>query len=227
MARASGRWPAKAALRVLRAHGGPAPSAAPTDPWSQVLWENVAYLADDTRRLDAFRALKRSVGTSPAAIAAAPQRALTSVSKRGILASANAQKIRECAQIMIEEFGGRPGALAALPPEELRKALRRFPRIGAPAADRILLVSGKARVLSLDSNGLRVALRLGFGVEDDTYAKAYAAAVAALELELTGAGALIEAHDLLRRHGKQVCKRTSPRCGECPLAPRCPSAFKA
>lgn len=224
MPRKAGRWPIGQALRELKAHYGTPKRAGPRDPWEQVLWENVAYMADDVRRADAFRALKRTVGTSPAAVAKAPSAALTAVSKRGILASQNASKIRACAQIMVEDFGGRPSALAALPVDELRKALLKFPRVGAPAADRILLFCGKAPVLSLDSNGLRVALRLGFGREEKSYAKSYASAVEELGRALSGVDALTRAHQLLRRHGQELCTHKDPRCPECPLAARCPSA---
>jgi endonuclease III len=32
------------------------------------------------------------------------------------------------------------------------------------------------------------------------------------------------AHLLLKRHGQELCRRTRPRCAECPLAAGCPAA---
>ena len=34
-------------------------------PWEIILWENVAYLADDDRRQLAFQTLKKRIGTDP------------------------------------------------------------------------------------------------------------------------------------------------------------------
>ena len=35
---------------------------------------------------------------------------------------------------------------------------------------------------------------------------------------------LITAHQLLRRHGRELCRRAAPLCASCPLQERCPSA---
>ncbi len=49
---------------LARQHGHP-PAAFPTRAFELVLWENVAYLANDAKRREAFDTLKRSVGTKP------------------------------------------------------------------------------------------------------------------------------------------------------------------
>jgi hypothetical protein len=97
------------AVRVLRRHHGP-PQPPPTaDPFELVLWENVAYLASPERRREAFAALRREVGTTPARILAAADEALESIAARGILPKAFAGKLRACAQIALEHHGGDPG----------------------------------------------------------------------------------------------------------------------
>jgi hypothetical protein len=72
--------------RVLDAleklHGAPAPPPT-TDPLELVLWENVAYLADDQRREDAFRALKKRVGTRPEQILSARGDVLLEIARAG------------------------------------------------------------------------------------------------------------------------------------------------
>lgn len=52
--------------KLKRYYGDP-PKPFPTDPFQQVLWVNVAYLADDTRRPPAVARprLQRTAGTSP------------------------------------------------------------------------------------------------------------------------------------------------------------------
>ena len=112
--------------------------------------------------------------------------------------------------------------LLKLPLDDAKKALRKFPSIGEPGAEKILLFAGSHPVLALDSNGLRVLLRLGFGREDKNYAKSYRSAqkAAAPGLPLDVAW-LTETHQILRRHGKELCKTNHPRCEACPLKKEC------
>lgn len=52
-------------IRALGRHYGPIRSLAPKDPFQLLLWEYVAYLADDPSRAAAFAELKKSVGVRP------------------------------------------------------------------------------------------------------------------------------------------------------------------
>src|SRR6188474_3641972 len=95
-----------AAVAALgRLHG--APADPPTgDPLELVLFENVAYLAPPERRREAFEELRRDVGTTPGALLAARPGELERVAARGILKGTSAEKLRECARIAVEAFGG-------------------------------------------------------------------------------------------------------------------------
>jgi endonuclease III len=107
------------------------------------------------------------------------------------------------------------------------KALRLFPGIGEPAAEKILLFTRAQPVLALDSNGLRALRRLGYGEEKKNYAATYASVRDAFAPSLPGRyDTLIEAHQLLRRLGRELCKVSAPRCGSCPLAGVCPHALR-
>jgi endonuclease III len=187
-----------------------------------VLWENVAYLADDHRRLNAFQTLKKRIGTEPGQILAASDEALFEVTRHGILADQFAQKLRLCAQIALEEFDGDLRPVLKLPLPKAKKALQKFPGIGEPGAEKILLFSRSYPVLALDSNGLRVLLRLGFGEEKKSYSTTYRlvqkAALEGLDKDFSW---LVQAHLLLRHHGQELCKRTKPECKKCPIAPDC------
>ena len=91
-----------------------------------------------------------------------------------------------------------------------------------PGAEKILLFTETHPVLALESNGLRVLLRFGFGEEQKDYAASYRSARAALEGQLPNdCKKLIRAHQLLRLHGKELCKRAQPICEACPLRTRC------
>jgi endonuclease-3 len=207
------------ALRTL--YGKPKPPFV-TDPFEQIVFENVAYLANDARREEAFRSLREKTGLRPERILAAPRAALHAAGASGILPANTVKKLREIAAIAIEDFSGDVGAVLRLPPREALKALKKFPSIGDPGAERILLLAGALPVLALDSNGLRVLLRLGFGKQDKSYAKSYRAAQAAAQEELPkDCGVLIEAYQLLRRHGQELCKTSRPRCEVCPVRAQC------
>ncbi|MGZ5380951.1 MAG: hypothetical protein ACXWFQ_03765, partial [Thermoanaerobaculia bacterium] len=91
-----------------------------------------------------------------------------------------------------------------------------------PGADKLLLAAGSAVTLAPDSNGLRVLVRLGYATEDANYAKTYRAVAEAVAPELPDDTAwLVAAHQLLRRHGRETCRRSEPRCEICPLAKGC------
>ncbi len=99
--------------------------------------------------------------------------------------------------------------------------MRKFPSIGRPAADRIALLAGWRLAASVDSNSLRVLTRVGYVDEARSYRPTYASAVRVLVRSFRGRRALVRAYELLRRHGKGLCRRTMPRCELCPLRPSC------
>ena len=207
---------------------GPAAPPEVTDPFALILRENVAYLASDAKRAAAWDALRKRVGTTPKAILAAPRMELTAIARAGILAADRVEKIREAARIALEEFGGNLSRALDRTPAKAAKALERFPSIGGPGAEKILLFSRREKVLALDSNGLRVLLRLGYGREDKNYAASYRSVREATRSEWKNDfDWLVAAHQLLRRHGKTLCKAARPRCEACPVRKDCAHASRA
>jgi endonuclease-3 len=212
-----------AQLRIK--YGDPTPLPT-TDPFELVLWENVAYLVDDDRRATAFDRLRRMVGTRPEQILAAPLEQLVDVAREGIMPEHQAEKLRQAAALTLTAFGGELDALRRMPLAAAKQALQKFPSIGEPGAEKILLFARIHPVLALDSNGLRALVRLGFAAEGATYAGTYRAAREALAGQLPADDApdyhwLIAAHQLLRRHGQDLCRRAQPLCPACPLVEEC------
>lgn len=211
-----------AVLTRLEQHFG---SPEPFDlvgPFEMVLWENVAYLASDPRRSDAFARLRKLVGTRPEDILGAPTRQLESIGSAGILPRVSARKMVSAATIAQEMFGGDLSAALHGTAEEGTKALRRFPGIGVPAAEKILLFTRSHPILALDSNGLRVLCRLGYTESQRSYAATYRAAQRAGNRQLgSDYDTLIKAYHLLRRHGQELCKRSRPSCPVCPIRAGC------
>lgn len=219
------RWTlAEITRRLARTLGEPKPPPS-RDPWRLILWENVAYLANDARRQAAYELLLSSVGHSPRSILHAQDEQLLAVAGHGILAETFAAKLRECASISLELAPDSDGELKSLlewPLAKAKKALRRFPGIGEPGAEKILLLAGAHAILALESNGLRVLVRLGFAPDTGAYAKTYRLVREALEPQLgDDCDELARLHYLLREHGKSVCKNSAPKCEDCVLRTRC------
>ena len=213
----------KAIIRKLDSHYGRSESPALSDPLQLILFENIGYLVDDKRREVAFAALREQVGLKPTDILAAPLEQLTGITKLGgIHAELRAQRLKEIAHIMLNDFAGNLNSALQLPLPKAIKALKKFPSIGDPGAEKILLFTRTYAVLALESNGLRVLLRLGFGQEHKNYSTSYASVREALK-DQTGDDCdfLIRAHQRLRQHGKETCKSNHPLCEACSVRQVC------
>ncbi|HTA41650.1 MAG TPA: hypothetical protein VK789_04330 [Bryobacteraceae bacterium] len=224
-------WPASPLGKLLnkleRHYGGPATPRF-DGPFELILREIVAYLADDAQREHAFRALRDRIGLKPRQILAAPIASLTEITRMGgvIAFEERAQRLRTAAQIVVDDFEGDLSEVLKLPPQKAKKLLRRFPMVGEPGAEKILMFSGALGVLALESNGLRVLVRLGFGEERKGYAATYKAVREVTLEELPPDSRLLtKAHLLLRQHGQTQCLRNGPVCHSCPVRPEC--AFSA
>jgi len=192
-------------------------------PWEMIVWENVAYLVNDKHRREAMTALRERIGTSPEQIMAAPAGRLLEAAVHGIVPDQSVAKLRRSAEIALQEFGGDLRPILKRPLAQAMKALKRFPAIGDPGAEKILLFCRAFPILALDSNGLRVLLRLGYGEEKSNYSVTYRLVREAIEGELIkNYPWLIKVHQLLRRHGQELCKRSRPHCEACPLLKECP-----
>ena len=73
----------KKIINKLKAHYGQPKPPMTCDPFELILLENIAYLADDTRREAAFEELRNSIGLRPVDILAVPLEKLISVTRLG------------------------------------------------------------------------------------------------------------------------------------------------
>ena len=212
--------------RLLEQHGRQTPPPA-TTAFALVLWEKVAYLAPDERRAEAFEMLRTRVGLTPQAILAARLSVLREIAAVGgkVEIEKRAQNMQVAAATVIDEFGGSLDNALVLPHRDAMRALQRIYGIGEPGAERILLLTRTQRVLPLDSNGARTAVRLGYGTDHRNYSTMYRSVREAVADELhDDFDWLIDAHLVLRRHGQEVCKTSAPRCETCSVRSECPYA---
>jgi endonuclease-3 len=211
-------------VKKLHREYGDLPVLPSTDPFCLILWEQVAYLADDERRAEAYAQLKARVGLTPGDVLEASLETLEEVARVGgaIAVTDRATRMQRTARIAVEEWAGDLLGVLTLPPVEARRTLKRFPMIGEPGADKILMLTRAHPVLALDSNGLRVLLRVGCGEEGKSYSTTYRNVQEALAPVIPpDFDWLIAAHGLLRRHGQVRCKHGAPRCAGCCLRKTC------
>jgi len=210
--------------RLHKHHGDPSPPPA-HGPFELVMWENACYLLPDERRAAVFGAVKTQVGMTAEAIRKADSRKLLPIAALGgMRPETRVFRWHEIARITLQLFGGNLDSILQEPYAKAKKALKQFPNIGEPGAEKILLLCGMAGPgLPLESNGLRVLVRAGYGREHlRNYGAMYKSVEEAIASELPrDVPALAQAHMLLREHGKTVCRTGGPLCHECPATDLC------
>jgi len=212
-----------AIVEKLAAYYGKPARPEITDPFEMILWELSAELASDEKRGAAFNALKKRIGIKPQQILKIAPMKLVEITKLGGMEPVRrARRMVDAAALAAEMDLPK---ILKLPLKDAKKALRKFPSVGEPMAEKILMITHSYPVLSLESNGLRVLQRLGFAEVRKDYAASYRAMQEALAPQLPrGYPMLIAAHKLLRRHGRELCKASRPLCAQCPLELDCPTA---
>jgi endonuclease III len=210
-------------ISQLAAHYGKPEPPITSNPFELILLENVAYLVSDERRAEAFKTLRKNAGVKPHEILAASHDNILRATKLGGMhPEQRVSRLKEIALIAMNEFGGDLKQVLKLPLPKAKQALRKFSSIGEPSAEKILLFTRAYPILGLDSNGLRVLVRLGFGEEKKNYTATYRSAQEAVKDQLKDDyDWLISAHILLRQHGKELCKTNAPLCEKCPVRKSC------
>lgn len=198
-----------------------------SEPLAILVNETVGYLIDDERRAALFEEFEKRVGLDTRRILDADPAVVLDITRRGGMApEKRAERLKEIARIIASDCGGDLDAtLRRLPLPKARTLLKRFPSVGAPGADRILLFGGYAAVPAVESNGLRGLVRMGFVTERPNWSQTYRDAVRLIAEEgLAEASWLKSAWLGLRGHGKALCKRATPICGPCPFDAKCAHA---
>lgn len=211
-------------LALLHKKHGDAEAPPAKGPFELVLWENAVYLLPDERRREVFESLRTQVGLTPQQITEADGNLLLAFAQRGgMRPETRVFSWREIARITTLVFGGDFDQILHWPFDKAKRALKQFPTIGDPGAGKILLFCGVAAPeLPLESNGLRVLTRAGYGRNQKSYGATYKSVQQAIGAELPAtAKAQLQAHQLLREHGKTFCKLTNPLCDACPARPVC------
>jgi endonuclease III len=219
--------------RLEKHYGGQEPEG-PSDPFEMILFANCGYPATDASCSRGYEALRKEVGTKPEQILKTASAKLAKLMRLGgIVPELRAERLKLVARIANENFGGDlKWALEKLLKDEktpaekrlrrLKRALKEFPVIGEPGAEKILLFSGMVPIAAVPSACPGVPQRILFGQEDKNYGKGYRAAQEAMAAEVPEEFAARQrAYLLLKKHGQEICKRTKPRCEICPIQADC------
>ena len=214
-------------LDDLESFYGPQEPSWPTDPYLFLIWWHCGYPASDNTCAKGWASLTKSIGTTPETLlAATPEKLAAALKPGGMVPELRALRLKEVAMRVRDQFGDQFGgdlrtALSG-PLDKARKELKKFPNIADPGADRILLFAHMAPIAAVPSNCPHVLVRILFGRERENYGVNYREAQNAIESQVPATfDARIRAYLLLKHHGQTTCKRTNPKCDECPVNTKC------
>jgi endonuclease III len=211
-------------LDALQAFHGEQTPNWPTDPYLFLIWWHCGYPASDAACAKGWAALLREIGVEPDRLLAAnPTKLAAALKAGGMVPELRAMRLKEIAERVEKEFGGDLlEGLKGLSIARVRAALKKFPNIADPGADRILLFGGISPVAAVPSNCPYVLVRIRLGRERENYGVTYKEAQGMIAEEVAAKfDARARAYLLLKVHGQRICKRTNPKCGECPVAGVC------
>lgn len=210
-------------LRKLESFYGKQEPAWPTDPYLFLVWWLSGYPQSEANCVKGYTSLEKEVGVEPRQLlAASPARLAEALRPGGMVPELRAMRLKQVAARVQDEYGGDLRAALVGPIAQVRKALKRFPNIADPGADRILLFGELAPVAAVPSNCPHVLVRIQRGQERENYGVTYREAQQAIEAEIPAKfDARTRAYLLLKRHGQEICKRTGPKCDQCPVSSGC------
>jgi endonuclease-3 len=214
--------PVERLLDVLEGFYGLQEAHWPVDPYEFIVWWHCGYPQSEERCARGWEALTRQIGIEPSEILRAGEgRVAEALKAGGMVPELRAQRLREIAGRVLGEFDGDlRRALAGLM-QDARKILKRFPGIGDPGADRIVLFARLAPVAAVPSNCPHVVVRMVHGAERENYGITYREAKEIVEAEIPrDFQSRQRAYLLLKAHGQQVCK-SRPQCERCPVRAAC------
>lgn len=217
------RLPLPKLLDLLERFYGPQEPCWPSDPYLFLVWWHCGYPASDTTCKRGWESLNREIGVEPAHLLAAPMPKLSHALKPGgMVPELRAMRLKEIASRVQDEFGNDLRAAVAGPIAHVRKILKSFPNIADPGADRILLFAGVAPLAAVPSNCPHVLVRIQSGQERENYGVTYREAQQAIAAEIPEKfDPRTRAYLLLKHHGQTLCKRTKPKCEQCPVNTHC------
>ena len=168
-------------------------------------WQNVERAIGNLREADLL---------DPHALYALPQEELEELIRPAGYFRVKARRLRNLLRFIVERYDGSLDAMFATGLSTLREELLGVNGIGPETADSILLYAGRLPSFVVDTYTHRIFTRHGW-IDFDTD---YHAIQDHFHSNLPDDVALYnEYHALIVHLGKHYCRKTNPKCDECPL----------
>jgi endonuclease-3 related protein len=181
-----------------------------------ILTQNTAW----TNVEKALANLKRARLLTPTALNRVTTARLARLIRPSGYFNLKAKKLKAFARFVCAEHRGRLAHLFARDAARLREELLAVYGIGPETADSIVLYAARQPIFVVDAYTRRVMARLGLARADATYDELQRLFMEHLPREER---LFNEYHALIVALGKDVCRKSQPRCGECPLREICPT----
>jgi len=158
-------------------HGQQLPSW-PTDPYLFLVWWHCGYPASDASCAKGWESLNNEIGVDPDRLLSVNFSKLALALKSGgMMAELRAMRVKEIAERIQKEFGGDlRTALKRTSVTQARSVIKKFPSMGDPGSDRMLLFGGISPIAAVPSNCPHVLVRIQIGREPENYRKTYSEA---------------------------------------------------
>ncbi len=118
----------------------------------------------------------------------------------------------------LKDYGDSLEAMFCSSVPELRQELLSIYGVGPETADSIILYAARKPVFVIDAYTHRIVSRLGLHPDYGNYSVLQAYFMENLPKDES---LYNEYHALLVRHGKEICRKSNPRCEACPLSDMC------
>jgi endonuclease III related protein len=196
-----GWWPARTRFEVII---------------GAILTQNTAW----TNVERAIANLRRARLLTPAAIEQVSSARLARLVRPSGYFRQKAKKLKAFVRFLRERHGGSLAAMFRVPTAELRRQLLAVHGIGPETADSILLYAGNHPVFVVDAYTHRILGRhqITDGKPDYESVRSLMEANLPRDVNLYN-----EFHALIVNVGKNWCRKSRPRCEECPLLPHLPA----
>lgn len=168
-------------------------------------WQNVSRAIDN---------LKKAKVLSPGRLHALPLRRLANLIKPSGYFNIKAKRLRSFLDFFFKEYNGSLKKMFSQNADELRKALLDVRGIGPETADSILLYAGDFPIFVVDGYTKRIFSRKKIVDEKAGYDEVQEMFMQNLKKDVQ---LYNEYHALIVRLGKDVCKKSKPKCEICPI----------
>jgi len=163
--------------------------------------------------------LRSARALTPSAILRIPTPRLAALVRPSGYFRQKAKKLKAFVRFLQTEYGGSLKRMFLTPTSKLREELLSVHGIGPETADSILLYAGNHPVFVVDAYTHRILGRHGITGGKPDYEKVRAL----IETSIPRESQLFnEFHALIVNTGKNWCRKSAPRCDECPLRPLLP-----